>query len=478
MNIETSIFKAYDIRGFYPSQLNEAGAEAIARAFATLLKSELPEGKVPRVGISRDMRLSSPALRDAVVKGLTKSGFDVVDFGMQATPIFYFGVGYLSLDGGIQISASHNGPEWNGLKLVRASSVPVSGDTGIMQIKNIVLTDAYITSGRVGIVEHYKDLDKVNVQEHLQLAGVEVKDGTVYFARGKKSMKKLTIAIDPANAMGISEFGEFFAQLPNVELVKINWEYDGTFPAHESDPMVAKNLEPTQKLVVESGADFGMVPDGDADRLFFIDEKGEVVPPEFIRGLLAQFVLREHPGARVAYDIRPGRITRDMIEEMGGYSEVTRVGHSLIKEQMIKNNIEFGGESSAHFFYRTPQGTFECQMIAVLRVMQYLSENNKPFSQLIAPYKRYFNSGELNTKVANREVVAERLVEIKQKYAGGALNEIDGIFIEFPDVWFSVRASNTEPVLRLIVEARSKAVMDKYVEEILGIIRVNKPPKA
>ena len=251
-------------------------------------------------------------------------------------------------------------------------------------------------------------------------------------------------------------------------LIILNEKLDGTFPIHQPDPLAEENLKMLQKAVLENKADLGIGPDGDGDRYFFIDEKGEIVRQEILRGIMAQIALKENPGATVCYDIRPGRITKDMIEEAGGKASVTRVGHSLIKEQMLKENAVFGGESSGHYFYKFMYGTFEAPIVLTLKFLEYLSEQNIPLSEVIAPYRKYFHSGEINTKVPD---VKAKIEEIKQKYSDGQQSFLDGITIEYPDYWFNVRPSNTEPLLRLNLEARSKELMDQKRDEVLSVMK-------
>lgn len=457
MTINSSIFKAYDIRGIYPEQLNEQGAYAIARAYATLMIKENP-GKQLTIAVGADMRTSSPSLKEQVVKAITDSGLDVADIGLVSTPTFYFGVAFYGYDGGVQVSASHNPKQYNGLKMTRKNAVPISGDTGIQDLYKMVNEESYAPIG--------EQKGKVTMREHVveDEAADQSKEVDII------KIKPLKIVVDACNAMGGVDVEAMFAGLP-INLIKMNFGLDGTFPVHEADPMKDENTADLRKRVVEEKADLGIAPDGDGDRLFFVDEKGEMVPQPILRGLMAQIELRDHPGATVAYDIRPGKITADMIAAGGGKPVVTRVGHSLIKETMIKEGAIFGGESSGHYFYKRPYGVFEMPMILTLKLLKYISEQDRPFSEILAPFKKYFNSGEINTKLDSREVATAKIEQIKQKYADGQINLLDGISVEYPDYWFSVRASNTEPVLRLIVEARTQETMEQKRDELLSLIR-------
>lgn len=453
MKIDPSVFKAYDIRGIYPTQLDEETAYRIGRAFSRILQSENP-GKQLNIVVSSDMRLSSPQLKQKVIAGITDSGQNVIDIGMTTTPAFYFGVAYFGYDGGIQVSASHNPKEYNGFKMVRAKAVPVSGESGIEEIRDMCLKN-----------EFPKITEKGNVSK---LDGVVAK--MVETERADvdwKSIKPFKIVVDPANGMGSIDVAAMFADLP-CQLIKLNFTPDGTFPAHTPDPLIDENLRQLKYEVIRQKADFGIAPDGDADRYFFVDEKGNSLRQEILRGIMAQISLKEHPGATVAYDIRPGKITLDMILEAGGKPSVTRVGHSLIKEQMIRENAVFGGESSGHYFYQFPFGTFEAPVSLVMRFLIFLSQQNKPFSQIVAPLMRYHHSGEINSKIADPQAKVKAIID---KYKDAKQSTLDGITIEYPDFWFNVRTSNTEPVLRLNLEAKTQELMETKRDEVLSLIR-------
>lgn len=453
MLIDPSIFKAYDIRGIYPAQLDEETAYRVGRAFAFILQNENPE-KTLSIVVSRDMRLSSPQLKDRVAAGLIESGVNVIDIGMTTTPTFYFGVAYYGYDGGIQVSASHNPKEYNGFKMVRRNAAPVSGDSGINDIRDLCIKGEFPISSAIG---SETTLDGVTEK------AVEVeRDGTDW-----KSIKPFKIVVDTANGMAALDVDAMFKDLP-CQLVKMNFELDGTFPVHTPDPLVDENLSFLKAEVVKQGADFGIAPDGDGDRYFFVDEQGNTLRQEILRGIMAQDILKEKPGSTVCYDIRPGKITLDMILEAGGKPSVTRVGHSLIKEQMIRENAVFGGESSGHYFYQFPFGTFEAPITLVMRFLALLSSQNKTLSQFIAPYQRYFHSGEINSKVSE---VKRKIEEIKGRYTDAKLSTLDGVTVEYPEYWFNVRGSNTEPLIRLNLEAVSKDLMEQNRDEVLALIR-------
>ena len=454
MQLDESIFKAYDIRGKYPEQINEDLVYKIGRAYSTFLSKENPQKKL-NIVISSDMRLSSPCLKENLIKGIIDSGFNVIDIGLATTPTFYFAVAFYGYDGGLQVSASHNPKEFNGLKIVREKGFPVSGEGGIYEIRDIVKNESFIdVSSTKGEIIKKEGVLEMEVKEESKGINLE-------------KIKPFRIAIDAANSMGAVDIKEIFKSLP-CEVIGMNFELDGTFPVHEADPLKEENMKFVQDKVLKDKADLGISIDGDADRYFFVDEKGETVPQSILRGLMAQIAIKENPGSTVCYDIRPGKITKDMIEEVGGKAVVTKVGHSLIKEKMIELDAIFGGESSGHFFYKFDFGTFEAPTTLIRKFLVYISEQNKPLSEIVKPYKKYFHSGEINTEVENKE---GKMKEVAEKYSNGKISYLDGVTIEYPDYWFIVRPSNTESLLRFIIESTSKEKMEEKRDEIINIIK-------
>lgn len=453
-NFDPSIFKAYDIRGVYGVNLDEDLSHRIGQAFAQVIQEEI-QNSSPTVVVSQDMRLSSPQLQQAVVKGLRSMGVNVVDIGLASTPTFYFAVGYLKHDGGIQVSASHNPSEWNGFKMVRAKGVPISGDTGIYKIRDLVQANQFTLSPQLGTI--VQDLSILDSLIHEQ---TKTHDLT--------KLKPLTIVADAANAMGALDLAALFATLP-IKLIPINFELDGNFPSHEADPLKAENMKLLQQKVLENQADLGIATDGDGDRIFFVDNKGTTIPPEIIRGILAQMVLRSYPGAKIGFDIRPGKITKDMIVEAGGEPFITKVGHSLIKEAMLKVDSPFSGESSGHFYFKSDFGTFDSPIHVIMYLLEWYSEKNLDFAQAVQPLKKYFHSGEINSVVTDKERV---FANLKTKYSDAKfISELDGVLIEYDDFWFNVRGSNTEPKIRLNLEAVSQEIMEQKRDEVLAIIQ-------
>ena len=448
------IYKAYDIRGIYPDQINEEVAYGIGRAYADILREEL-ESKEITIVVGCDMRISSPQLTKSIIDGITKQGVNVIYIGLSSTPTFYFAVARYGYDGGMQISASHNPKEYNGVKIVKAKAYPVGYDTGLDEIERRVNENDFLKCEFIGDVSEREDV----LDEELRVS-------LKYADPGK--IKPLKVVADVANSMGAPFLDKLFSKLP-CKLVRMNFKLDGSFPVHQADPFQEKNIVDLKKRVISEGADLGLATDGDGDRIFFVDDKGELVDPAIVRGLLAKIVLRENPGATICYDIRPGRITYDMIVENGGKPVVTRVGHSLIKAQAIDENAIFAGESSGHFFLDIEYGFFEVPMIIVLKILEEISMENRNFSEIIRPLRKYQHSGEINSEVENKEAKMKELAE-RYKDAGN-ISWLDGVTIEFDDFWFNVRPSNTEPLLRLNLEAETKDIMEQKRDEVLKIIR-------
>lgn len=454
MEVNAQIFKAYDIRGIYQQDFDEDLAYKLGKAYVKLRQQELGRENITVVS-ARDMRLSSESLQASVIKGMVEAGAAVININLASTPTFYFAVAHYGYDGGIQVSASHNPAQYNGFKMVRERALPIGEGNGMEEIKALVLGADLPAASLAGSVT-----DKVGViadqvahdLEHVDLA----------------SIKPMTIVIDTANAMGATFFDELFAKLPQIKLIKMNWPLDGTFPVHEADPFKHENMISLCERVVAEKADLGISTDGDADRIFFATEGGEAVEAGITRAILCQIFLAERPGAKIAYDIRPGRITPDTIISHGGTPIITRVGHSLIKAQAIAEGAYFAGESSGHFFLNLPEGCYEVPMIVALKIMSELSKSGQTFGEYIKPYQKYFHSGEINSTVADPK---SKIEEIRSKFASGKQSELDGITVEYDDYWFNVRASNTEPLLRLNLEATTKEKMEEKRDELLELIR-------
>ena len=432
------IFKAYDIRGIYGDTLTEDIVFKIGRAFATFTKCK-------KVVVGRDMRPHSAPLFDALAKGLTLQGADVIDLGLCSTPMSYFANGFLGGDAGIMITASHNTGEWNGLKLSRRQAVPISGDTGIKDIEKIVSQESYDPQARTpGNISSHNILAsyKAHVRKHAAIA------------------RPIRIAADLANAMGICEIKALEGLIAIDPLFDT---MDGTFPNHEANPLKAETLEKLQEKIRSISYDFGVAFDGDADRAGFVDEKGNIVPMDVITCLIAQDLLAREKGV-IFYDLRSSWAVKEIITESGGTPMMSRVGHAFIKQQMRENNAIFAGELSGHYYFRDNYYT-ESSAMAALCVANIVSKSKKPLSELMKPMRRYFASGEINRQVGDPAAVLKR---ITQKYDNGKLITLDGVSVEYKDWWFNIRSSNTEPLVRLNVEARTQSMMEEKRDALLA----------
>ena len=438
------IFKAYDIRGVYPEQLNEATAEKIGRAIVEFLKAKT-------VVIGRDMRPHSVPLFHALVKGITEQGANVIDLGLCSTPMCYHANGKLKADASVMITASHNPAEWNGFKICRENAIPLSGKSGIGDIEALVQKDQWSAPQRTGTVSSYDIAGEYGqfLRSHAHLN------------------RKLKVVVDYANAMGSYEIAgieDFF------EIIPLYKELDGTFPNHEANPLKQDTLTAIRAKVKETGADFGAAFDGDADRCGFIDDKGEVIQMDLFTALIAQDILSDNRTGEklpILYDLRSSWSVRECIAENGGTPIMSRVGHAFIKAQMRETGAVFAGELSGHYYFKE-NFTAESQGLATVKLANLICRKNRPVSELVAPLRKYYSSGEINSKVADTGVILD---QIRKKYADGHLFELDGISSEYSDWWFNVRASNTEPLLRLIVEAATPEAMAEKRDALLAVIR-------
>lgn len=436
------IFKAYDIRGIYGDTLNEALAARIGRALVTFLGCR-------KVVIGRDMRPHSAPLFDALARGVTEQGADVIDLGMVTTPMSYHANGVLKADGGIMITASHNTGEWNGFKLCREQAIPISGDTGIQDIERIVLEEGFAdpATGPGTVTAH------------------DIKPAYYDFVRSFADLKRpVRVAVDYANAMGIVENVALDGVMEFDPLFDV---LDGTFPNHEANPLVAETYEALTAKIQGGSYDFGIAYDGDADRVGFTDENGAIIPMDIITALIATTLLEDSPGAAIYYDLRSTSAVKEVIEEHGGIPMMSRVGHAFIKQQMRNADAVFAGELSGHYYFKENFFT-ESSSLAALGVANLVSRSDVPISELIKPIQRYACSGEINSEV---EDVDRVFAVLRDKYAGAEVLELDGLSMIFDDWWFNVRASNTEPVVRLNLEAGTHGDMARHRDELLAVIR-------
>lgn len=454
--IDPKIFKAYDIRGVYPTQLNEENIVRIVRGIYKFFHDTLGKDQL-NIVLSYDMRLSGPQLYEAAKKTLVEMGAHVIDTGKVSTPTFYFTVAHYGYDCGIQVTASHNPKEWNGMKFVKNSPnglIKIGKTQGMDEIHKMANEGVSFTPTTQGSVTE-KPADEILADE------VE----NALALTGHPTLKKFKIAADPANAMGAQYIDAIFKKVP-ADLIRMNFELDGSFPVHQPDPLDFENLKDLQKKVLEEKADFGLAPDGDGDRLYFIDEKGQVVPATLITGLVARELLKEKPGSTILFDIRYILGSKKIVDEFGGKYEITRVGHAFITEALNKTGGIFAGESSGHFYYQS-NGNAESQLATIIIVLKVLSEEGKPLSEVLAELHRSFESGEFNFKVNN---AAEIIDGVKQKYADGELVTIDGVSVSYPNWRFNIRTSNTEPLLRLNVESYDQKEMETKRDELIALI--------
>ena len=444
------VFKAYDIRGIYGDTITDELFYKIARAYARF-------AQVKKVVVARDIRPHSEPLFAAFAKGLTDAGADVIDIGHASTPMSYFANGTLKADGSVMITASHNTKEWNGCKLCRANAVPISGATGIADIERMVMADDL---GPVAAVK-----GTVSKTDILPAYAEHVRE-SAHLAR------PLHIACDFANGMGICEAAAFKGTPLTYD--GLYETFDGTFPNHAANPLETATLADLQKLVRANPGKyaFGVAFDGDADRAGFVDERGEIIPMDFITALVAEDLLASNPGAACFYDLRSSKVAEETIAAAGGRPMISRVGHSFIKEQMRQNDAIFAGELSGHYYFKA-NFTAESSSMATFALANIVSRSDKPLSALVAPLRRYFQSGEINSRVTRQP--AEILAAVKEKYSSqGELLELDGVTIDAWKTagwWFNVRASNTEPLIRLNLEAKTKELMATKRDEVLAFIR-------
>lgn len=455
MNINPGIFKSYDIRAIYPDQINETNIAEIIKAIYKFFTTKIDKENFT-VALARDMRISSPAFYKIAIKTLMSLGGNVIDMGLMSTPTFYFAVFNYKYDCGIQITASHNPKEYNGAKFVMYSAnglIKIGKQTGMEEIKNYAISGVDLPTDKKGTI---------TVKTHVLEDEVE----NAAKILGNPQIKKFKIVADPANAMGGTYIDAFVKKYP-TDLVRMNFELDGTFPVHQPDPFQPKNLVDLQKRVLEEKADLGLAPDGDGDRLFFIDEKGQAVPPTVITALVARELLKEYPGSTVLFDIRYILTPKKIIEENGGKYGITKVGHAFITEQMEKTGAIFAGESSAHYYFKAT-GNAESQVTIMLVVLKVLGELGKRFSEAVKDLQKSFESGEINFKVYNANDIIEGA---KKKYGDGKLDTLDGAAIDYPNWRFSLRTSNTEPLLRLNVESYDKKTMEEKRDELVNYIK-------
>lgn len=440
-----SVFKAYDIRGVYGEQLDEKLAVRVGGAFARFL------GKGP-IAVGRDMRASSPAMASAVISGIRAAGISVIDVGCVSTPALYFAVIDGGLAGGVQVTASHNPSKYTGMKFCREGGAPVGSDSGLRDVQRLAeAPEEPAPAGKAGTVTT-RDLT-ADYRAHVR----------GYLGDGGRPLK---IVVDAANAMGGADVPICFGNDPAIEIVPLYFDLDGTFPNHEANPLEPKNLVDLQRAVKEHGADLGAAFDGDADRCAFVDERGRAISCDIVTILLARTVLASEPGAKVVYDLRSSDSVAEVIAELGGTALRERVGHAFIKATMRREDAALGGELSGHYYFRD-NGYCDSGAIALASVLRLMRGTQEPISALVADGQRYFATGELNFRVDDADATLER---IKTAFPEGEGDELDGVTIRLPKMWFNVRKSNTEPIVRLNLEGRTAAAREKGLDRVLAIL--------
>jgi phosphomannomutase len=448
--ISQDIFKAYDVRGLYPAEINEDAARQIGRGFVAYLKAR-------RIGVSRDMRLSSPTIAAAFIEGARSQGADVIDYGLCGTDMMYFAVVRDGLDGGAQVTASHNPGEYNGIKMVRREAFPLSGDAGIGDIRDMIAAGTLPSAAATpGSLETRSLLDAyvAKVMSFIDPAVI----------------KPFNVVLDAGSGMAGLVAPRLFDVLP-CRTTRLCFEIDGTFPNHEANPLIEENRRDITERVIAEQADIGIAWDGDADRCFFIDGSGEFIAGDFVTALLAEAALIKSPGQKIVYDVRASYAVKDIVAKYQGTALMNRVGHAFIKRRMREEDAVFGGEVTGHYYFRDFYYA-DNGFIPALLILELMSRKNMTLQDLLKPLReKYFISGEINTRVSDIATVKARLAALAERYKDGNTYTLDGFSAEFPDWHFNVRGSNTEPMLRLNLEALTPELMAEKRDEVLAIIR-------
>lgn len=440
-----SIFKAYDIRGVYPEEINEKIIYKIGRAFVDFLNCKT-------VVLGRDIRLSSQKLFDALSKGITDQGADVINIGLSSTPMMYYAVHKLKAGGGLVITASHNPKEWNGLKLVREEAKALSGEEGIEDIERRVINN------------EFRDVD-----EHGKIIQKDIKNEYIEYVKSYAgNINDFKIVIDCGNGMAGNVIFELLKKL-KIKHSALYSEMDGQFPNHTPDPLKEENMKELQKKVMELKSDVGFAFDGDVDRIMLVDEKGNRIPGDITTALIAKNILTKKKGIKIIYDIRASKSVRELIQKNGGTPIVWKAGHSIIKKKMRDEGIEFGGEKSGHYFYKENFYT-DSALITMIYVLEMMQKERKKLSELVESINPYSASGEINFEIEDKQGTMKK---VEQHYKDAQITHIDGVTIEYPDWWFNLRESNTEPLLRLNLEADSKELMKKKINEVKQLLKNN-----
>ncbi|MEO6237176.1 MAG: phosphomannomutase/phosphoglucomutase [Vicinamibacterales bacterium] len=449
--INPNIFKAYDVRGLYPQEVNEDAARSIGRGFVAFLGAK-------RIAVSRDMRLSSPTMAAAFIEGATLQGADVVDYGMMGTDMLYFAVARDGHDGGVQITASHNPKEYNGIKMVRKEAFPLSGESGIGDIRDMIAANRLPPpAARPGAVTAKNVVDDY-IAHVLSFIDLPV-------------LKPFNVVLDAGSGIAGMVAPLLFAHVPTKKLTTLCFEVDGTFPNHEANPLIEENRRDITERVIAEKADIGIAWDGDADRCFFLDGEGQFVAGDFVTALLAEAFLIKSPGQKIVYDVRASYAVKDTAAKYGSEALMNRVGHAFFKKRMREDDAIFGGEVTGHYYFRD-NFYADNGFIPALLILELMSRKGQTLRELLAPLReKYFISGEINTKVADLPKALEKIDGLAAKYQDGKVYSMDGVSVEYPGWHFNVRGSNTEPMLRLNLEATTEALMEQKRDEVLAFIR-------
>ncbi len=443
--MNSAIFKAYDIRGTYPDQMDEHIAYRIGRA-------SVEHFSLRTVAVGRDIRDSSPAIFRELTRGLMEAGADVLDLGLVTTPMVYFAASRLEVDMAISVTASHNPPQYNGMKLALKGALPVGLESGLSEIRDRALSGIFETPERTGTMRE-QDIKPAYYSYFASFADM----GT----------KKFSVVIDTANAMGILELPIYDQFKENISVINLYDDLTHPFECHEANPLNLETLEELQAKVIETGSHMGIAYDGDADRIGFVDEKGILIPMDLATALLSEIILKKKPGSTILYDLRSSRAVREIIEENGGHAKECKVGHANIKRQMRADGAVFAGELSGHYYFE--ENAFaEAGTLPAILLLNLMAETGKPLSELVAKTRRYFHSGEINSEVNDKDAI---MATLREKYKDGKQHELDGLKVEYKDWWFNIRPSNTEPLLRLNLEAETEELMRTKREELLALIR-------
>jgi phosphomannomutase len=449
--INPGIFKAYDVRGLYPQELNEEAARLIGRGFVSYLNAR-------RIAVSRDMRLSSPSMAAAFIEGARAQGADVVDYGMMGTDMLYFAVARDGHDGGVQITASHNPKEYNGIKMVRKEAFPLSGEAGINDIRDMIAANQLPPpAAKQGSLTQANVVDDY-VKHVLSFIDIPV-------------IKPFNVVLDAGSGIAGMVAPLLFKHIPTKKLTTLCFEVDGTFPNHEANPLIEENRRDITERVIAEKADIGIAWDGDADRCFFLDGDGQFVAGDFVTALLAEAFLIKHPGSKIVYDVRASYAVKDTAAKYGSEALMNRVGHAFFKRRMREDNAIFGGEVTGHYYFRD-NFYADNGFIPALLILELMSRKNMTLRELLAPLReKYFISGEINTKVSDMRKAQQKIDGLSAKYQAGKVYTMDGVSVEFPTWHFNVRGSNTEPMLRLNLEATTQKLMEEKRDEVLAFIR-------